>query len=344
MPFTPLRTARLLIRPMRLDDAEELWRRRNQPEVARYQTWVLPYPREKADELVRSVVAMDGPANDEWWMASIADPESDEVYGDLVVHLGWDSRSAEIGYTLAQEHWGKGYALEAASDLVAYLFGTVGVTRVFGMLHPENTASAMVLERVGMLFEGHTRSSYWVGDAVSDDWYYGMTRADWEAWRDRPHTPPTTVRLVEITADNLRTVIDLRTHKTQESMVAPVVRSLAQALIPPIGRGGAVAVPWYRAIEADGVIVGFVMVALPTAARPDPYLWRLLIDRLHQRRGIGGRALDIVEAEMRSRGATAMGVSYVVGKGAPAPFYEGRGYEPTGEVSDGETVARKVLE
>ena len=344
MPFTPIRTARLLIRPMRLEDAEGLWRRRSDPEVARYQNWALPYPRERAEELVKSVVAMDGPANDEWWMAAIADPDTDEVVGDLALHLGWESRSAEIGYTLAREHWGKGYAIEAASDLVAYLFGTVGVTRVFGMLHPENPASAMVLERLGMVFEGHTRSSFWVGDEVSDDWLYGMTRADWEAWRDRPRTLPTTVRLLQITADNWREVVGLRTHKTQESMVATVERSLAQVLVPPIGRDGGVAVPWYRAIEADGVIVGFVMVALDTATRPDPYLWRFLIDRMHQRRGIGGRALDIVEAEMRSRGAKAIGVSYVVGKGGPAPFYAGRGYEPTGEVSDGETVARKVLD
>jgi GNAT superfamily N-acetyltransferase len=211
------------------------------------------------------------------------------------------------------------------------------------MLHPENPASAMLLERLGMVFEGHTRSSFWVGDEVSDDWLYGMTRADWEAWRDRPRTAPTSVRLVEVTPDNLRTVYDLRTHKTQESFVAPVARSLAQALVPPVEDGQAL-VPWYRAIEADGVIVGFVMVALGTASHPDPHLWRLLIDRMHQRRGIGGRALDIVEAEMRSRGGKALGVSYGTGKGAPAPFYAAHGYEPTGEISDGETVARKALD
>jgi diamine N-acetyltransferase len=89
------------------------------------------------------------------------------------------------------------------------------------------------------------------------------------------------------------------------------------------------------------VIVSFMLVALDTAT-VDPYLWRFLVDRCTNARH--RRALDIVEAEMRSRGAKAIGVSYVVGKGGPAPFYAGRGYEPTGEVSDGETVARKVLD
>ncbi len=341
--FTPIDTPRLLIRPVRLGDADALWERRNDPEVARYQNWEIPYPRSRVDELVAGVMAIDGPANDEWWMATIADPDTDTPIGDLALHLSWESRTAEIGYTLAREHWGKGYAVEAAAALVKYLFEVVGVTRVFGMLHPDNSASAMVLERLGMLFEGHTRSSFWVGGEVSDDWIYGMTRPDWEAWRDRSHAPPAEVSLVEITADSLPSVLELRTHRSQESMVAPVVRSLAQALVPPIGRDGVVAVPWYRAIEADSVIVGFVMVALGSPTRIDPFLWRLLIDRMHQRRGIASRALDLVEDELRGRGATAVLVSYAEGKGTPGPFYAGRGFTPTGEKVGEETMARKAL-
>ncbi len=94
------------------------------------------------------------------------------------------------------------------------------MTRVEGMLHPDNPASAMVLERVGMLFEGHTRSSFWVGDENSDDWLYGMTRADWEAWRDRPRSRPDEVRLVEITPDNAAR----RAHVWSTPQVAGAVR------------------------------------------------------------------------------------------------------------------------
>ncbi len=67
--FTPIRTERLLIRPFQLDDAVGLAERRNDPEVARYQDWSLPYPLDQAERIVLELVGMDGPENDEWWIA-----------------------------------------------------------------------------------------------------------------------------------------------------------------------------------------------------------------------------------------------------------------------------------
>ena len=120
--------------------------------VAEYQDWTLPYSMEKAEATTAKLAAMDGPVNGEWWMAVIADPDTDEALGDLAVHLSWEGRTAEVGYTFAKENWGKGYATEALAAMIEFLFEAVGVTRVFGMLHPDNPASAMVLERSGLLF------------------------------------------------------------------------------------------------------------------------------------------------------------------------------------------------
>jgi len=340
--FTPIRTDRLLIRPFVADDAASLAARRNDPEVARLQNWEHPFSLERAEKLVSELVAMEGPANDEWWMAVVADGETGEVLGDLALHLTWQGRTAEVGYTFARQHWGQGYATEALEALVEYLFEGLGATRVFGMLHPDNVASAMVLERTGFLFEGHTRSSFWLGDDVSDDWIYGMTRADWEVWRDRPRDPPGAVSLVEVTAENERIVYKLATHKTQEAFVAPMSGSFADALFPEVVDGAPV-VPWMRAVVADDQIVGFVMLALRTEYHPEPYLWRLLIDRLHQRRGIGGRVLELVAEECLKQEAETLLTSWAEGKGSPRPFYVRHGFVPTGKVVDGETEARKQL-
>ena len=342
MRFESLRTDRLLLRPMRAGDAEPLAARRSDPEVARYQNWTAPFPIDRARTIVAEVAAMEGPADGEWWMLTIADPDDRAVLGDLVVHLTWQGRTAEIGYSLARDAWGRGYAVEAATELVRHLFDVVGVTRIEAMLHPDNPASAMVLERIGMRFEGHTRSSFWLDDDNSDDWLYGMVRTDWDAWNHRPRHRPDAVEFVEVSTDNLRATMRLATQKSQERFVAPVTQSLAEALVPPVENGVTVD-PWYRAVEADGELVGFVMVARSQRGAEEPWLWRLLVDRMHQRRGIGSRVVDLVADQCRAWGDATVLTSWVPGKGSPAPMYLAQGFVPTGEIDDGEIVARLTL-
>ena len=335
-----LRTDRLLLRRPRPDDAEALAARRNHPEVAKYQDWLTPYPLERAQEMIAAdLAAADGPVDGGWWMLTVADADDSTAFGDVVVHLTSGGRTAEIGYTLAYEAWGHGYAREAVEALVAYLFDTVGVTRVEAGLHPDNTASAMVLERAGLLWEGHTRLSFWLGDDNSDDWMYGMTRPDWEAWTQRPREPPSTVRLIEVTADNQKAVRQLRSHKSQERFVSPVIASFADAMFPEV-INGAVVTPWLRAIEADGELAGFVMLAVTCEGHPEPYLWRLIVDRMHQRRGIGSAVIDIVVDQCREWGDRTLLVSWVPGKGSPEPMYLARGFVPTGTIDHGEIEAR----
>jgi GNAT superfamily N-acetyltransferase len=150
------------------------------------------------------------------------------------------------------------------------------------------------------------------------------------------------VSLVEVTTDNAGAVSRLRTHKTQETFVATMAESFVDAMFPEIIDGAPV-VPWLRAVSADGELIGFVMLALRTEFHPEPYLWRLLIDRLHQRRGIGQRVVDLVAEECRRAGAETLFTSWSEGTGSPRPFYLRNGFEPTGNLIDGETEGRKRL-
>lgn len=342
MEFAPIWTERLLIRPMQAEDAVALAERRSDPRVARFQNWVVPFPLELAEDMVSEVMAMRGPTDGEWWMAAIIDQVTDQAIGDVAVHMTWSMRSAEIGYTLDARHWGGGYATEAVGALVEYLFSDPRPTRISATLHPDNVASAMVLERTGFVHEGHTRLSYWVGEVNSDDWIYGLTRAGWEEWRNRPRHRPEVVSLEEIDHRVMRSLEDLRTHKTQERFVAPVLASFADALFPKRVDGHPVE-PWMRSVRADGDLVGFVMVAGPARHRAEPYLRRMLIDRLHQRRGIGREVLDLVVAVCRDAAAESLLVSWVEGRGSPAPFYLDYGFVPTGEMKGNETMARLEL-
>ena len=153
------------------------------------------------------------------------------------------------------------------------------------------------------------------------------------------------VALVEITSDSVRAIIDLEVAPEQRGFVAPNAVSIAEAYFEK----GA----WFRAIEADGASVGFVMLFDPTLPGAsveegdtpgDILLWRLMIDRRHQRRGIGRAALDLVAAHAGTRpGATRLISSYVLGPGGPQAFYLRYGFVETGEVDDGEVVIAYAL-
>ena len=145
-----------------------------------------------------------------------------------------------------------------------------------------------------------------------------------------------------LTLENNRGYYALRTHHSQERFVAPMSWSFADALFPEVIDGAPV-VPRLYGVEADGEPVAFVMIAEVTAAHPEPYLWRLLVDRRHQRRGVGRRALDLLCDQLRAEGCSSLMTSWVDGPGTPAPFYRRYGFVETGEMLDGETEARFQL-
>ena len=60
---------------------------------------------------------------------------------------GWPDR--ELGWTLARQFWGRGYAREAARASIAHAFDTLGWTHLVSLIHPENHRSARLAERLG---------------------------------------------------------------------------------------------------------------------------------------------------------------------------------------------------
>jgi diamine N-acetyltransferase len=264
----------------------------------------------------------------------------DQVIGDVAVHLDESGTIAEVGYTFASEHWGKGYASEAVGAVIDRLFSRhPEMVRVQAQMHPDNHASAGVAERCGLLYEGQTKLSFIPlpedtgSQERSDNLIYGVIRDDWDQWQRRPTDAPDQVRLVELSNSNLDQVERLTTHKSQERMVAPVLVSIAQAFVPPV-YDGALIKPWHRVVEADGQIVGFVMLATSDKSDRSPYLWRFLIDRGHQRRGIGGQVLDLIVDEVRRWRAERLFVSWVPGTGSPERFYRRHGFIPTGKIDE----------
>lgn len=336
----PIVTPRLTIRRMRPADAPVFVAYRNDPAVAELQAWDLPYTMEMAEQALASA---DGNAQPEVGWNQLALELDGEVIGDLALRYQPDDGLAEVGWTLIPRFQGNGYATEAAGALVQALFERGGVHRIVASLHPDNVASMRVCESIGLVWESHTRQSFKNRQGEwEDDANYAITRDEWQEWAARPLHEPAEVTLMEITPDDAYLWSRLTTHRSQEAFVSPVLRSFRDALFPEVVDGAPV-VPWIRGVIADGDRVAFVMLAAVTAHHPEPYLWRLLVDRRHQRRGIGRRVLAVLTAQLRAEGHATLLTSWVDGPGSPRRFYEGLGFVPTGRLVDGEVEARLTL-
>jgi RimJ/RimL family protein N-acetyltransferase len=334
-------TPRLSVRMMRLDDAPVVAAYRDDPAISEYQDWDLPYTLERAVERLTEMATFDGPTLDHWVNMALVrrdDPQG-AVIGDLACHLDATGSVAEIGYTLRTEFQGQGYASEGAGALVDHLLATTNVHRLEASLDPRNVRSMRVLEAIGFTFEALTRQSYPLRGRWDDDLRYAMMRDDRTAWLARPTTAPTSLELVEITPDDAYLWGRLRTHHSQERFVSPMALSFRDALFPEVIDGAPV-VPWMRGVLADGERVAFVMLAQVTDHHPEPYLWRLLVDRMHQRRGIGSLVLTELQRLLTAAGHRTLLTSWGEGPGSPRRFYERLGFVPTGTIVEGETEAR----
>ena len=146
------------------------------------------------------------------------------------------------------------------------------------------------------------------------------------------------VKLLEITDENRHAVLALQVAPEQYRFVGSVAAALEDAEAYPEAKA------WHRAIYDGEEPVGFVMLSWDVTPVPGKiigpwFLWKLLIDERHQRRGYGRAALLEVIEIVRNAGATELLTSYTTGDGEPWPFYERLGFVPTGERDDaGEVI------
>ena len=81
------------------------------------------------------------------------------------------------------QYWGKGYASEAASGVLAYAFDELHAHRVVTFCNVENKASTRVMEKIGMIQNGRLRETRWWNGVWQDKYVYSILDRDWESRR-----------------------------------------------------------------------------------------------------------------------------------------------------------------
>ena len=179
----PVRTARLSIRPATADDVDATWAFRRRREVTE---WLTHEPADRAayaemflapERLTSTlVVELDG-----------------AVVGDLMLRIQdtWAQSEvaeqargvqAELGWVIAPEHAGRGYATELAAELLRICFDDLGLYRVTALCFADNQPSWRIMERIGMRREAHdVRDSLHRTRGWLDGYGYALLAEEWRS-------------------------------------------------------------------------------------------------------------------------------------------------------------------
>src|SRR5258706_4868721 len=177
-----LNTSRLIIRNFKDSDLESFLSYRNDPEVAKYQGWHTPYVREQGLKLIEEMSDLHAPKQGHWLQLAIELKETVEMIGDLGCFINSDdARQAVIGFTIASNHWRKGYAVEAISGLLEFLFDDLDLHRVVADCDVENSGSWQTLEKLGFRREAYFVESLFFKGAYASEYHYGMLQREWRA-------------------------------------------------------------------------------------------------------------------------------------------------------------------
>ena len=173
-----LETARLILRPWTLEDAEELYRYASDPAVGPAAGWPVHTSVENSREIIQNVLSAKG-------TFAVVLKETGLPIGSAgyfqTKAQGGEEGEMEIGYWIGKPHWGKGYAPEATRALIHYCFTDLSGARVWCSHFAGNEKSKRCMEKCGFTYHHTEEESQWEveGERKTVD-YECLTREDWE--------------------------------------------------------------------------------------------------------------------------------------------------------------------
>ena len=172
-----LTTERLLLKPIETGHAEAIFRYRSDSFTNRYQGWI-PDDVEDAVSFITNRTFHEINVNGTWFQLVVTLRATGEIIGDIGMHfLGSKNEQVELGCTIAREHQGKGYAKEALTEVISYLFGRLEKRRLIAFIDPANIPSIKVFERLGFIREDHSRESRPPDESRVDDLVYSLYKS-----------------------------------------------------------------------------------------------------------------------------------------------------------------------
>ncbi|MBS8264240.1 N-acetyltransferase [Mesobacillus boroniphilus] len=172
-----LETERLILRKIRHEDIDDIHTYASNPEVSKYVFWGAHETREATEEYVKMVLALYEEGKIAPWGIHY---KGDNILIGTVDFVSWNPqhKTAEIGYALSMDYWGRGIATEAANELIRFGMTEMDLVRIQAKSLVANKGSERVMEKAGMKFEGILRKFIYVKGAHYDVKMYAITKED----------------------------------------------------------------------------------------------------------------------------------------------------------------------
>ncbi len=165
------------IRKWRIEDAADLASALSNKKVQDNLRDGLPYPYREQDgkEFILAMLSAD--ENDTFAFAITV---NEKVIGSIGAfrQTNIHSKTAELGYYIAEEYWGKGIMTEAVKQLCSYVFSNSDMIRIYAEPFAYNIGSQRVLEKAGFQYEGTLRRNAVKNGKVLDMKMYALIREE----------------------------------------------------------------------------------------------------------------------------------------------------------------------
>lgn len=178
-------TDRLLIRELQLDDLDDFYIYRSNPQVTKYQGFDV-MTKAQAEKFIQENLEKSFGEAGKWVQYAIEKKETGNVIGDCAIRLDKnDKRIAEIGITLSHNEQRKGYAKEAMLGILTYLFEKKGIFRVVETVDADNIASINLLKGTGFRQEGYFIENVFFKGKWCSEYQFAMLKREWNQIRSK---------------------------------------------------------------------------------------------------------------------------------------------------------------
>jgi [ribosomal protein S5]-alanine N-acetyltransferase len=174
-----LHTDRLLLREFVTADWPAVLAYQRDPRYLRYYEWADRTP-DDAQRFVQMFLEQQDEQPRRKFQLAVVLKQGGQLIGNCGIRLQTaGAHEADIGYELAPDHWERGYATEAARAIVQFGFAELKVHRIWAWCIADNTASARVLEKLGLKLEGRLREKEYFKGRWWDTLLYGILENEW---------------------------------------------------------------------------------------------------------------------------------------------------------------------